>query len=271
MSEYYGIAPSSDFFAHYGVKGMKWGVRKAVEKSSRKLDKAYRKAYKKLEKLNKRADVETQAKLAQKYKSAAKGNVGAAVIGASAAGASKLLHPLVEGKAWSAHIKRGNEARAAFDKGWDKYAKGKSNYLNSQAIANEIKSSHGKTLTKEDWDIPRKVMDNWDKERQGLRNTLNKAETDSYNRYSNTLDAMKRTREIGVGIAAAGTGMAVANAIRSHAAKKRTTPEGHAKAVAERNAWQKEMKSAFAGTKYAGLPQQNKGTRYGSHKSKKKR
>lgn len=29
MSEYYGIStPSSDFFMHYGVKGMKWGVRK---------------------------------------------------------------------------------------------------------------------------------------------------------------------------------------------------------------------------------------------------
>ncbi len=29
MSEYYGITPSSDFFMHYGVFGMKWGVRKA--------------------------------------------------------------------------------------------------------------------------------------------------------------------------------------------------------------------------------------------------
>ena len=26
--DYYGISPSSDFFAHYGTKGMKWGIRR---------------------------------------------------------------------------------------------------------------------------------------------------------------------------------------------------------------------------------------------------
>lgn len=30
MANYYGKEPSSDFFAHYGVEGMKWGVRKKV-------------------------------------------------------------------------------------------------------------------------------------------------------------------------------------------------------------------------------------------------
>lgn len=35
MSEYYGTpAASSDFLAHYGVKGMRWGVRKAIEKGN---------------------------------------------------------------------------------------------------------------------------------------------------------------------------------------------------------------------------------------------
>ena len=33
MHEYYGIPSQSDFFMHYGVKGMKWGIRKAVERT----------------------------------------------------------------------------------------------------------------------------------------------------------------------------------------------------------------------------------------------
>lgn len=34
MNDYYGInTSSSDFFMHYGIKGMKWGVRKAVDKA----------------------------------------------------------------------------------------------------------------------------------------------------------------------------------------------------------------------------------------------
>lgn len=47
--DYYGISPSSDFFAHYGVKGMKWGVRRALESfssNSRNQQKAFYKSMK---------------------------------------------------------------------------------------------------------------------------------------------------------------------------------------------------------------------------------
>lgn len=61
MSEYYGISPSSDFFAHYGVKGMKWGVRKAISKGgtagAKALAKQYKKANKKLQKLKNNTDI----------------------------------------------------------------------------------------------------------------------------------------------------------------------------------------------------------------------
>ena len=89
MSEYYAVVRSGDHLAHYGVKGMKWGVRKAIEKGNeKKLDRQYKKAQKKLEKLNKRADVNEQEKIAEKYNKVSKiarrvGHVGAVAGGLS--------------------------------------------------------------------------------------------------------------------------------------------------------------------------------------------
>ena len=52
MSEYYAIIRSTDHLAHYGVKGMMWGVRKAIASGNqRALDRHFRKAAKKLAKL----------------------------------------------------------------------------------------------------------------------------------------------------------------------------------------------------------------------------
>lgn len=75
----YAIERNDEYLAHYGIKGMKWGVRKAVESgNSRKLDRAYRKASKKLAKLEKRAN--NGAKYAKR----------AAALGAGAAAAGGL-------------------------------------------------------------------------------------------------------------------------------------------------------------------------------------
>ena len=52
----YAVDRSDEYLAHYGIKGMKWGVRKAIESgNSRKLARQYKKAQKKLAKLEKRA------------------------------------------------------------------------------------------------------------------------------------------------------------------------------------------------------------------------
>ena len=76
---YYGVVRSSDHLAHYGVKGMRWGVRRAiVTGNQRALDRHYRRAARKLAKLQNIGD--------NPYKSVAK----AAGYGTAAAGTAAL-------------------------------------------------------------------------------------------------------------------------------------------------------------------------------------
>lgn len=62
MSEYYAvIRSSSDELKHYGVMGMKWGVRKALHKGSDKaMSKQFAKAQKKIQKYKDKMDVVKQ-------------------------------------------------------------------------------------------------------------------------------------------------------------------------------------------------------------------
>ncbi len=166
-NEYYAngtATPGSDFLAHYGVKGMKWGVRKAkLGGDSKALNKQYKKALKKLTKLNTKADINRQRKEAA-------GHFGNAITGGAAAG-------IGAGLAYSA----------------TKAARGSAQYLP-------------------------------------------------------------------IGAAVVGTHAAVETA-KGIAAKRRTTAKGHAKAVAKRNAWKKEMRTAFKGTKYANMAGSNTKTK----------
>ena len=63
MAQYYGIERSEEYLEHYGIKGMKWGVRKAIERGdSVKLAKHYNKAVEKLTKLSMNAKREFSRK-----------------------------------------------------------------------------------------------------------------------------------------------------------------------------------------------------------------
>ena len=60
MECYYGVIRSPQYLAHYGVRGMKWGVRKARESgNTAALSKHYAKAQAKLRRLSARADLNT--------------------------------------------------------------------------------------------------------------------------------------------------------------------------------------------------------------------
>lgn len=157
MSEYYGTsAASSDFLAHYGIKGMRWGVRKAIESGNdRQLSRHYAKAKKKLAKLNYRTNRDVQTSVYKRAKSnAITGSLASA--GLSAAGTAAL----------NRHLDLGSRAL-----------------------------------------------------------------------YS-----------AGAGLAGGLAGLALNS--QGLGARRFTTEKGHAKAVAKRNEWQREMNAAFRGTKY---------------------
>lgn len=72
-----------------------------------------------------------------------------------------------------------------------------------------------------------------------------------FEKYNKISEDVRKANGIAGGVAIAGLGYGGYAGMRSLAAKYRQTLKGHAKAVAKRDAWQKEMKSAFKGTKYA--------------------
>lgn len=56
MAVYYAVQRSDEYLAHYGIKGMRWGVRKAIRKGDlRVYNRQLRKANKRLAKLEKQA------------------------------------------------------------------------------------------------------------------------------------------------------------------------------------------------------------------------
>lgn len=76
MSSYYGVQRSSEYLAHYGVKGMKWGVRKAIQTGdSNRLGKNYYKAAQKLQKLRARGKHSSANKFQREMDTAFKGTI----------------------------------------------------------------------------------------------------------------------------------------------------------------------------------------------------
>lgn len=221
MSEYYAVQRTTDHLAHYGVKGMRWGVRKAIETgNAKRLAKNFTKAQRKLAKLTQKTDIDKQKELAKKHGRRAVLAVG---VSATAIGlnyknnikkrsktTARKKRILGEGKG----IKKVGNGLVAEYLGSDKPLQAPSVYYQHPAFKPNTTNSS--------------VVNN-------------AAATKTGRKSISTLGAIGLT---GLGVAAYQTGKAIS-------AKRATTQKGHAKAVAKRDAWEKEMRATFKGTKYA--------------------
>lgn len=92
MAAYYGIERSSVYLEHYGIKGMKWGVKKAITKGDKAaLKRHYDKATSKLHRLHTAANLVEQ-------RINRRDNLKLAGIGAGTFGVGALANKLSKGK-----------------------------------------------------------------------------------------------------------------------------------------------------------------------------
>ena len=233
MPEYYAVIRSTDHLAHYGVKGMRWGVRKAIAYGNEKaLDRHFRKAAKKLRKLT---DIGMNS---PKY--AAK----AAAYGAAAAGTASVAGLGTKGIAnyLGRKAKKYNDLASSIINGHINLSPEKAARLNAYA------TRASKTAQN---------INEWGKKKSSIFKGYNKVVQDADGTYGYVRTKGLTKNQVlraGSGLAALGlAAKAGQNAYRaSHGAKYR----------AKASNFKTEMDNAFKGTKYEGkyiaLPKKRK-------------
>lgn len=273
MSEYYAVQRSDDFLAHYGVKGMKWGVKKAIQKGSdRALRRQYKKAAKKLAKLEKRgANGKKYAKRAAAY------GLGAAAAGGLAVAGTGGVSRLIRGAGSAgAHATRatGNAlsrlGEAAFTYGrtpggrTGKIKKMATRYGKAAQRAGEAISGSAHGISKGARGVATSVT-RWGNQTHnisksvqkglgavGLKNAGTAARSNMLGRGLGKATVSNNTL---ARIGAAGVGAGLGIAAGRNAYKAATAKRNRVKAAQFRS----EMNKAFAGTKYAnGIPRQGR-------------
>lgn len=264
----YGVERSEEYLAHYGIRGMRWGVHKAIKSgNSAKLSKQYAKASKKLAKLEKRATktgkyarraalmgagaaaagglaaagtagVGSFMKNNAKYAGQAVRGAGSAMVGAGQV-ASKLTRGKVGGKligaGYGLQSKGIKSANVVYNAGNAVDVWGRGNSIGKKAGATMYKHLNSKAAP----GLNKALIKTTGNNVAGLEQKLG--------RVSNNTIARVGAGVVGAGLAAG----AAKNAYRAATAKKKAAK------------FKSEMNKAFAGTKYA-----NGGNRQGKKRRK---
>lgn len=244
MSEYYAVIRSTDHLAHYGVKGMRWGVRRALAKGNqRALDRNFRRAARKLKKLT---DIGLNSK---KYA------VKAAAYGAAAAGTGTIA--AVGASGYAARLRKkaekiGEKALSAeaasmaplFGGKWD-YVPGVTRLLTPSArkLAAEANKVSGKANKIDAWAKRKKKVST-----SGYTKTVGKDGkiTYAYHKGPDKEVGLSNDTKLRLAAGAATVGLGAMSALNAYRASH---PQKYRqKAVQYKNA----MDEVFAGTKYAG-------------------
>lgn len=267
MNEYYGAPTTSteDFLAHYGVRGMKWGVRKAIQSGNdRALARQYRKAERKLKKLEKLgSNGKKYAKRAAAYGAGAAAAGGLALAGTSGVGSAVRGIGRVGGKAMRGVGKAVEGAGRGLLDSRKHAGIGTALMRAGHGMSTAGGKVSGKTNAGahaiEEWGRSTGISDKLRSKiaRPGGGGTSPSLAARAHSRLNGVSnDTIAR---IGAGAVGAGLGIASArNAYKAATAKK------HAQQAKQFRA---EMNKAFAGTKYAnGRPTSTSKKRRGSRR-----
>ena len=270
----YAVDRSDEYLAHYGIKGMRWGVRKAIERGDqRALARHYRRAQKKLAKL------ERQASGQDKYnrRAARLGAAGAVAGGLAAAGTSGIATLMKNNAKYAGFATRGaGTALAGAGKALSKIP-GASGIAGKLVGAGYTMQSHGTRNANavynagtrlHSWGIDNPANHLADKYQskanalkaaQGFSNAADPGKAKMYADRANQIRqagaSLTNEKLLRAGSAALGAGLLGAAAYNKYRASH--TQQAAAKA----KQFRAEMNKAFKGTQYANNPSSKKKVR----------
>ena len=243
MSEYYAVVRSTDHLAHYGVKGMKWGVRRALAKGNqRALDRNFRRAARKLKKLT---DIGLNSKKyaikAAAYGAAAAGTGTIAAVGASGYGSliRKKAAGLIKNAKYTEVLSRPNQTLVVKDGSPIKLTSESAIKMNREATKLNSKADRI-----ESWANSKKKVatGSFDEKYDKATGTT----TISYKKGKDKEVGMSNNTKLRLAAGAATLGLGAMSAVNAYRASH---PQKYRKKAVE---YKNAMDEVFSGTKYAG-------------------